>query len=151
MERILYANPIRRVWCISYLIQCFADPAYSHIERRHGLSRLELVTLHCLALSGQLSAQQIVEMLVRPKNTVSGAVHSLLRKRLIMRLRNPQDGRRAILRLTDKGRRLYETIFPTLIERERKLLNPLSAKELAELDRLLSKLVRNVPIWRFED
>jgi len=151
VERILHANPIRRIWRISYLIQCFADPFYTNIERHHGLSRLEVVTLHCLAQFGPLRAQQIVEMLVRPKNTVSGAVHSLLRRRLIVRQRDPEDRRQAILTLTRAGRDVYEALLPSLVERERKLLEPLTKREVAELDRLLSKLVEHVPQWRFDE
>lgn len=149
VERILHENPIRRIWRISYLIQCFADPFYGNIERRHGLSRLELTALHCLALSGPLRAQQIVEMLVRPKNTVSGAVHSLLRKRLIVHQPDPDDRRQAFLSLTQKGRTLYKSLLPDLIQREKDLLGALSPNELVALDHLLGKLVADVPSWRF--
>lgn len=149
IERILHENPIRRIWRISYLIQCFADPFYANIEREHGLSRTEITALHCLAQSGPLRAQDIVAMLVRPKNTVSGAVHALLRRHLIRRRPNPDDARGAILTLSETGRKLYDQLLPALMERERLLLNSLDAAELAQLDGLLEKLVRDVRNWRF--
>lgn len=150
VDRILYRNPIRHIWRISYLIQCFADPFYADIERKYGLSRLELVTLHCLSQCGELRAQQLVEMLVRPKNTVSGAVHSLLLKRLIIRRRDRSDARKAILALAEKGRAIYETLLPRMQEREQKLLAPLSPAERAQFEAYLEKLILGVPDWRSE-
>jgi DNA-binding MarR family transcriptional regulator len=148
-ERILYRNPIRHIWRISYLIQCFADPFYADIEREHGLSRLEVVTLHCLAQCGELRAQQIVEMLVRPKNTVSGAVHSLLVKRLIIRRRDRADARMAILALAAKGRVIYEKLLPRLQAREQDLMAPLTTAEREQFEACLEKLIAAVPDWRF--
>lgn len=107
--------------------------------------------MHCLALSGELRAQQLVEMLVRPKNTVSGAVHSLMRKRLIKRKVAADDARSAILCLTVEGRSLYDLLLPQLEWRQENLLAKLSDAERRTMDGLLLKMICGVPEWRIED
>lgn len=146
--RILIDNPIRTIWRVSHIIGCFADPFYGEIERQHGISRLESATLLCLANVGELRAQQLVEMLVRPKNTVSGAVHSLVRKGLIRRVADPTDARRAILALTPRGKRSYEAVLPLLVRRQEQALQCLSAFEREQFEQLLGKLVDHIPDWR---
>ena len=57
------------------------------------------------------------------------------------------DGRRAVLKLTAKGRKVYDHILPRFRDRQEQMMAVLSATERAELSRLLNKLVEREDDW----
>ena len=56
------------------------------------------------------------------------------------RVPDPEDGRQAKLSITPAGRAMHEQIAQTLVDREAELLQPLTATEKKEFQRLLQKL-----------
>ncbi len=86
------------------------------------------------------SAQYVAECTRTHKSTISRAVTALMQRQYIERVENENDRREFRLRLTRKGRALYEELFPRLLQREQEILAGLSAQERRDLATLLGKL-----------
>jgi DNA-binding MarR family transcriptional regulator len=86
------------------------------------------------------SAQYVAECTRTHKSTISRAVTALMKRGFIERVENENDRREFRLRLTRKGRALYEELFPRLLQREQEILACLSAQERRDFATLLSKL-----------
>jgi DNA-binding MarR family transcriptional regulator len=86
------------------------------------------------------SAQYVAECTRTHKSTISRAVTALMKRQVIERVENENDRREFRLRLTRKGRALYEELFPRLLQREQEILAGLTAQERRDLAILLGKL-----------
>lgn len=86
------------------------------------------------------TAQELVEATAMDKVTVSRAVRGLDEKGHVARTRHKTDGRSAHIRLTDKGRAIYETVAPVALTFEQILLEDLTADEIETLKSLLIRL-----------
>ncbi|HEY8508950.1 MAG TPA: MarR family winged helix-turn-helix transcriptional regulator [Steroidobacteraceae bacterium] len=106
-------------------------------QRRFGLSIPEWRVMAVLARTPNLSAAEIVRLTAMDKVAVSRAVSSLLRQRRLERRPVRSDRRRSALRLSAAGARVYAKVVPFALAYERALLEPLSTRERATLDRLL--------------
>ena len=106
--------------------------------------RLDIPEWRVLATLGfrsdACSAQYISHCTRTHKSTISRAVTTLLERRLIERVANADDRREFRLRLTRKGRALYEELIPRLLHREQEIIACLSASERKEFARLLGKI-----------
>lgn len=141
LTAIFERNEMRDTFRISYLANLLVLPVYDEIKREYDLSRGEYLLLLCLSHLPELTAQDVADMTGRPRNSISRAVHRMLRDGYLSRSPDPDDGRQAILRITAEGRRLHEQIVPKFVEREGAALSILSGDERKTLDRLLTKLV----------
>ena len=83
----------------------------------------------------------------RPKNTLSRAVNSLLRKKLLLRKQDQADRRRLSLYLTRSGRRIFNETVPHLVAREQAMAAALTASEQHVLNRLLTKIILSKSQW----
>jgi MarR family transcriptional regulator, temperature-dependent positive regulator of motility len=144
---MLDETAIRIGYRVSYLANFYSGPIYRELEATDGLSRPDVIVIVCLAHCRSLTAQDISNMTGRPKNSLSRAVHKLLARGLITRIAAPQDPRQAQLDLTPAGRATFDAFMPRFIEREARMLAPLTAAERREFDRLLGKLVHRADAW----
>ena len=110
-------------------------------QRRYGL---DIPGWRVLATLGfrkdPCSAQFVAECTRTHKSTISRAVTALMQRGFIERVENENDRREFRLRLTRKGRALYEELFPLLLQREQEILGCLSAQERRDFAALLGKL-----------
>lgn len=118
----------------------YMGPVNAGLERKLGLSRDDVTVATCLSITHATSAQEIVRYTGRPKNSVSRAVANLEERGFLRRVSDASDRRSSRLSLTARGRRLFEQIAVSLVERDRLLLGSLSARERHELNRLLNKI-----------
>ena len=86
------------------------------------------------------SAQFVAECTRTHKSTISRAVTALMQRRFIERVENENDRREFRLRLTRKGRALYEELFPRLLQREQEILGCLSRRSARDFATLLGKI-----------
>lgn len=98
-----------------------------------------------------LSANEIGSHVNLDKVQMSRALTKLINKGLVLRTLDKRDKRKSSLKLSRKGRQLYEKIVPIALERERQLLAVLNREERAQLDAILEKLEQraealNLPI-----
>ncbi len=140
-------TPIRFAYRIAFLTNFYREPLLRDMEQQYGIIRPEWTVLICLVFRDGLNPRDIREITEQPRNTISRATTTLANKGMITREPDPNDARRTILRLTEKGRAVYEKIMPSYVEKERRMLACLSPKELDTLDGLLDKLARTTPEW----
>ena len=116
-------------------------------QERYGLDIPEWRVLATLGFRNDpCSAQYISDCTRTHKSTISRAVTALLTRRLIERVENADDRREFRLRLTRKGRTLYEELIPRLLHREQDILSCLSATERKALGALLGKIEQSLEL-----
>lgn len=112
---------------------------------RFGLSVAEWRVMATLgeepAATATLCANTVAARTAMDKVQVSRAIARLIAAGLVSRAQDPNDGRRAILSLTEEGRGVYERIVPAALDYEQRLMALLSAPEQACLSRLIDKLM----------
>jgi DNA-binding MarR family transcriptional regulator len=92
------------------------------------------------------SAQFISQCTRTHKSTISRAVTSLLERGAIERVENEDDRREFNLRLTRKGRKLYEELFPRLLRKEHDILACLSPREQKDFAMMLGKIEQSLDL-----
>jgi DNA-binding MarR family transcriptional regulator len=92
------------------------------------------------------SAQYIVHCTRTHKSTISRAVTTLLARQLVERVENQDDRREFRLRMTRKGKALYEELIPRLKRKEQEILSCLSAQERRDFARMLGKIEQSLDL-----
>jgi DNA-binding MarR family transcriptional regulator len=138
---ILSNSPVQIGFTIGILSNFFKDPAYGLINTEYGLTDPEIAVIFCLGHRDKLTAVDICNITLRPKNSVSRAVIVLLGKGLIARCVDGKDARRRILTLSTLGKKLYDTVKDIYRANEKKMLSPLTKAEAKKLSALLRKLI----------
>ncbi|MFC0854719.1 MarR family winged helix-turn-helix transcriptional regulator [Halalkalibacter oceani] len=91
-----------------------------------------------------LTQNQLATFLHKDKTNIARMVSSLEQKGFIRRTHCPDDRRSFELYLTPCGKKLGEKVMPIAEEFDKTVCEGLSNEELAELDRLLSIINKNV-------
>jgi DNA-binding MarR family transcriptional regulator len=116
-------------------------------QERYGLDIPEWRVLATLGFRNEAcSAQYIVHCTRTHKSTISRAVTALMSRQLIERVENQDDRREYRLRMTPKGKALYEELIPRLKRREREILSCLSAQERKDFAMLLGKIENSLDL-----
>ena len=92
------------------------------------------------------SAQYIAHCTRTHKSTISRAVTALMKRQMVERVENEDDRREFRLRLTRKGKTLYEELIPRLLRKEQEILSCLSAQERKDLALLLGKIEKSLDL-----
>lgn len=104
------------------------------------MSPHEFAILHRLEQGGTVHGRELSRSLrLHPSNLVA-LLDQLEEARLIVRRRDQSDRRRQLIALTDQGRRRLQLAEEATAEAERRLLEPLSAAERAQLASLLDRV-----------
>jgi DNA-binding MarR family transcriptional regulator len=110
-------------------------------QARYGLDIPEWRVLATLGFRVEpCSAQYIAHCTRTHKSTISRAVTTLMKRQMIERVENEDDRREFRLRMTAKGKALYEELIPRLLRREHEILSCLSVQERKNLAALLGKI-----------
>ncbi len=141
----LWQNPCWFSFRINYLGLRFNVPVYGWIEQRYRLMRPQYVVLYSLYLRDGIAAKDVCASTGFPKNTISRAIQSLLRRRLIRRVADRRDRRSYVLRLTAEGRRILEESVPPMVAWEKRMLAALTREEQRVLSGLLARVVSATP------
>jgi DNA-binding MarR family transcriptional regulator len=113
----------------------------SEYQARYGLDIPEWRVLATLGFRNDAcSAQYISDCTRTHKSTISRAVTALMEREIVERVENAQDRREFRLRLTRKGRALYEELIPRLLRKEQEILSCLSVQERKLFAMLLGKI-----------
>lgn len=91
-----------------------------------------------------LAMKELSERLMVSKGNVTGLIDRLQRAGLIVRHRDPTDGRAQLVRLTAKGRRLFNTMRPFHNQWFRAMMGGLSRRDMKQLHDLLETLKANL-------
>jgi len=127
-----------RLSVLSNIVSTAIAGAY---QTRFGLTIPEWRVMAVLAMTPGLSAAEVAQRTAMDKVAVSRAVTSLLKHKRIARQMARADRRRSLLRLSSAGRGVYAQVVPFALAYERALIEPLSARERATVDRALRMLL----------
>jgi DNA-binding MarR family transcriptional regulator len=116
-------------------------------QERYGLDIPEWRVLATLGFRNDAcSAQYISDCTRTHKSTISRAVTALMQQQIVERVENEDDRREFRLRLTRKGKTLYEELIPRLLRKEQEILACLSVQERKELATLLGKIEKSLDL-----
>jgi DNA-binding MarR family transcriptional regulator len=119
----------------------------SEYQMRYGLDIPEWRVLATLGFRREACSAQYISHCTRThKSTISRAVTALMRRRLVERVENANDRREYRLRMTRKGKALYEELIPRLLRKEQEILSCLSAQERKDFARLLGKIEQSLDL-----
>lgn len=110
----------------------------------HGLNSAGfdvLATLRRSPPSHALSAGELMNSMMITSGTMTNRIEQLAKAGLISRSADPDDARRAVVKLTKQGFDLIDVAIADHVETLKTLLSGLSAEEVDQLDRLLRKLM----------
>jgi DNA-binding MarR family transcriptional regulator len=111
---------------------------------RFGVNRGEVGALSALRIAGpphRLSPTQLGRGLMLSSAGITSRIDRLERRGLVRRLPDPDDRRGVIVELTDDGVALVDEAVAAVAQSDRQLLGRLDAKEIADLEALLRKLL----------
>jgi DNA-binding MarR family transcriptional regulator len=110
-------------------------------QERYGLDIPEWRVLATLGFRNDAcSAQYIAHCTRTHKSTISRAVTALMERQLVERVENEDDRREFALRMTRRGKALYEELIPRLLRKEQEILSCLSAQERKDFAVMLGKI-----------
>jgi len=142
--------PKRMAQFINFRLQAlFAQsgaPVVRLLEGRYGITRREWRLLAWLAESGPLSPSALADAAQLDRARTSRAIGELTRKKLIHRVAEPRDPRRAIVSITGAGQALYARIFPEVAAINTQLVEVLDDEELKVLDAVLERLTSHARV-----
>lgn len=111
---------------------------------RYGLQHGEFDALATLRRSGApegLTPTALFEAAMMSSGGMTARIDRLEKAGLVERRPHPTDRRATLVRLTDKGFDLIESIMPSHEETARDILTPLSIEEQKTLNALLARLI----------
>jgi len=117
----------------------------SEYQQRYGLDIPEWRVLATLGFRNDAcSAQYIAHCTRTHKSTISRAVTALMDRQLVERVENEDDRREFQLRMTRKGKALYQQLIPRLKRREQEILSCLTEQERKNFALLLGKIEKSL-------
>ncbi|HEV2551845.1 MAG TPA: MarR family transcriptional regulator [Stellaceae bacterium] len=108
----------------------------------HRVTPTQYAALVKLRDVGEQSQNELGRLIATDPATTQGVIARLIRRRLVERSRDPGDGRRSKLRLSQQGRNLVERLIPLGVRVTAQTLNPLMESEKKLFLRLLARLAR---------
>lgn len=125
------------------LLRLFAvsgAPVIRLLEGRYGIARREWRLLAVLAARGALSPSALADEAALDRPRTSRAIGTLVAKKLVARVVQRGDARRAQVALTASGQALYDAVFPQVAAINAQLVAVLDDAAAAALDAALSRL-----------
>ncbi len=96
--------------------------------------------LEALYHLGPLNAGSLADKILKSSGNLTLVLENLVKRGLVERQRDPADGRRVVVHLTDLGRDQIDAILPIHVTRVVDVMGALSAEEQAQLAALARKL-----------
>jgi DNA-binding MarR family transcriptional regulator len=116
-------------------------------QERYGLDIPEWRVLATLGFRNDACNAQYISRCTRThKSTISRAVTALMTRQLVERVENEDDRREYRLRMTRKGKALYEKLIPRLLRKEQEILSCLSAQERKDFAEMLGKIEKSLDL-----
>ncbi len=136
---------------VRLLAECFQ--AFEHRSGRHvrelGLTSPQFDIVATLGRTPGMTFKQLGEATLITKGTLTGVVDRLQARGLVIREPSAVDGRSTLVKLTEQGNQLFETVFPAHVDYLKSCFARYQDADLdrldAELDRL-RKTLRDGPV-----
>lgn len=139
-----FAEPSTVHDLLNYRLSCLLAGSGAMVTRlcegRYGITRREWRLICILAVQGSMSPSELAKLAHLERARVSRHITDLVAKKLVARLGVPDDRRRALVELNERGRKLYEELFPQSVRFNNMVLQALTSTELAAFDVALTRL-----------
>lgn len=112
-------------------------------RERVGLTRGQFGVLEALHHLGPMMQSTLADKLLSSSSNISVVIDNLEKRELVERRPSPEDRRRRVAHLTEKGEELIQEIFPKHVERIARVMEGLTEEEQRQLGRLCRKLGRH--------
>ena len=132
---------------LSVLSNRVSSAIASEYSERFGLTIPEWRVMAVLGGMPGLSAREVAERTAMDKVQVSRAVARLLSAKRIQKEADGEDGRVTRLKLSPKGRTIYDEIVPLALHLEELFLSSLTPAERKTFDALMTKLGRQARLF----
>ncbi len=126
-----------RITTLSNMLQRWASRGFAG---RLDIHLMDWRILSGLRHTGPATASELCDFAVMDRGNASRVITRLLERRLVRRRADGADGRKNILALEPKGRRLCDRAGSFIDQRESRLMNALSATERKQLVKILGEL-----------
>lgn len=123
------------------------QPLIRYCEGRYGISRREWRLIVILSLQGACTSSELAERAQLAPGPTSKAVSQLVAKAIVTRNPVPNDRRQVVIALTERGREIFDALYPIVQELNERLLAVLEPEERQVLDDLIGKLEKRVTSW----
>lgn len=104
-----------------------------------GLTNGQFGVLEAIYHLGPLNQRTLGKKILTSEGNITFIIDNLVKKELVTRRQDPEDRRRSIIELTDKGREFITEYFPIHLNNIKKEFEHFSDEELLELARLTKK------------
>ena len=128
---------MRTVWALNHAVEVTSKQMESEV----GLTIQQRMIVRFIGKYPGLTAGKMASLLMVHKATVSAALKRLEGRRLVRRVRDPEDQRRATLTLTAKGRALDVPATGTVESAAEHLLRVSTPRDLVAAQRVMHALV----------
>ena len=108
--------------------------------RTFGLTQAQFSVLECLGHLGPLTIGQICKKMLVTGGNMTVVIDNLVKQDLVERVPSQTDRRAIEIKLTEKGRELFDRIFPQHARYVAQIASVLTPQEQEHLSRLLKKL-----------
>jgi DNA-binding MarR family transcriptional regulator len=129
---------------LNYRLNCLLARSGAMVTRlcegRYGVTRREWRLVCILAARGAMSPSDLAGLAHLERAQISRYLAQLVAKKLVERVGVPEDRRRARVALNERGRKLYEELFPQSVRFNNMVLQALAPAELAAFDLALTRL-----------
>jgi DNA-binding MarR family transcriptional regulator len=123
------------------LVNLAARPFQEQVGKQHQLSLNEWRVMLVLDSHPGCTATAVVDYSGLDKMSVSRALANLVKAARVQRAVDKDDARRALVRLTAKGKALFDVIADTAAQRELAVFSRLTTAEVAKLAITVDKLI----------
>ncbi|GAA0507907.1 MarR family winged helix-turn-helix transcriptional regulator [Streptomyces antimycoticus] len=100
----------------------------------------QFAVVNALMEKPEIDQRTLSEHVHLDRSTIADLVARLARRGLLERVRDPNDGRRNVLRLTDEGARVHRKLVTRTARMNRVFLSPLDETERETLLRLIARV-----------
>jgi DNA-binding MarR family transcriptional regulator len=128
------------------LVHCQFKLYLNKVFNKHGfnLTPEQYLVMDTLWDEGVLSQQQIANILLKDKNSVTKLIDALENKDLVKRVNDSSDRRQKKIHLTDKAISLKDEITSVAIESTNAIIQEIPREELIQFVRVLNKMSANM-------
>ena len=131
---------LRLVWAIDHGLQTVSK----RMARTMGVTGPQRLVIKIVGRFPGISAGQLARILHLDPSTLSGVLRRLEARGLLTRKEDPSDGRRAMLRLTAKAKKIETAAVGTAESAVQDVLREVPARKLAAVRDVLGALATNL-------
>lgn len=128
-----------RLWVISNRFNINIHRELLTVFKKHGLSAAQFAVLEVLYHKGDLTVGEIIDKILITGGNITVVIKNLEQKDLLSIKQDQEDGRKRLICINQKGRRLLEKAFKDHLNVLNNLLSVYSHEEKEQLIKILRK------------